>query len=427
MSVMAVLFICLFALLVFSVPITYALGLSSVFVMAYKDIGTLLLLPQKAVAGMSSFVLIAIPMFTLAGYLMDVGGISKRLVKWAETVFYWVPGSTGAITTICCMIFAALTGSGPATVAAIGGIMMPSMLKSGYKEGQAASLVVAGGCLGPIIPPSIPMVIYGASMGVSISAMFAGAAIPGIILGSSYLIINAIIAKRNGIKSDVKKVSPIEMLKITWNSLGVLFLPVIVLGGIYGGIFTPTEASAVAVVYALILGIVFREISWKSLLVALKKTAMSATAIMMIIAISALFGWILSMTRAPQVLAKALIPYINSKATYMVLLMVLLFFIGCLMDMNPAILVLAPIVVPLGYELGIDPVHLGVVYCTNLVVGMMTPPFGMNIFTATAALRVKYQTIVKHLWPYILVSIILVFFFALCEDVVMFLPNLIAK
>lgn len=424
MSVMSVLFILLFVLLGLSVPICYSLGLASVAVMVSHDIGTLMLLPQKTITGMASFVLIAIPMFTLAGYLMDVGGISKRLVRWAETVFYWVPGSTGAIAIISCMIFAALTGSGPATVAAIGGIMMPSMLKNNYKEGQAAALVVAGGCLGPIIPPSIAMVIYGASMGVSIAEMFAGAIIPGVMLGCSYLVVNAVIAKKNNIKTTVERTSFKNVIIITFKSLGVLFLPVLVLGGIYGGIFTPTEASAVAVIYSLILGIIYREISISSLITALKKTAMSATAIMLIIAVSNLFGWILSVTRAPQVMAEMLMPFIHTKFMYMALLMALLFVIGALMDMTPAILVLAPIIVPMGLQLGIDPTHLGIVYCINLVIGQMTPPFGMNIFTAVASLKVKYHVIVKGLWPYILVSIALVFFFAFNESVVMFIPNL---
>lgn len=425
MEVLLILFGSMLLMLALSVPVSYTLALSSIIIMVTQDLGQLFVVAQKMAAGIDSFVYLAIPMFTFAGFLMEAGGISSRLVKWCEMMFGKIPGSTGAITIITCMIFAALTGSGPATVAAIGGIMMPSMMERGYSKGDASALVVAGGGLGPIIPPSIPMVVYGAAMSVSISDMFIGAAIPGLLLGAAYLILNVIFSKKNNIANFDTKYTVKERLAITWKSLGVLFLPITILGGIYSGQFTPTEASVVAVVYSLILGIAFRQITIKSFIEACKKTVMAGSAIMMIVAVSNLFGWILSSTRAPQLIATALLPYINTKLSYMLLLMTLLFVVGAVMDVIPSILILGPILAPMGVTLGVDALHLGIVFVINLCIGMMTPPFGINLFTAVSVLNVPYHTVVKRIAPYIIASILLVFSFALCEEICLFLPNLL--
>jgi C4-dicarboxylate transporter DctM subunit len=423
MSTLLMLFGVMLLLLALSVPVAYSISASCIFFMLMTGVGSLVVVPQKMLAGIGSFVYLAIPMFTFAGFLMERGGVSKRLVAWANMMFSRIPGSTGAITVMSCMIFAALTGSGPATVAAIGSIMLPNMLEKGYEAGRASSLVVAGGGLGPIIPPSIPMVVYGAAMSVSISDMFIGAAIPGIILGFSYLGLN-IYFHRN-IDKAVSRFTVKEKIVQTWKSLGVLLLPVIVLGGIYGGIFTPTEASVIAVIYSIFLGIVYRDLSFPKFLDACKRTCLAAGGLMLIMSASNLFSWILSSTRSPQLIAKLLIPYIHTPVTFMVLLMILLFIVGAIMDVIPAILIFAPILAPLGVSLGVSPLHLGVVFCINLTIGMMTPPFGINLFTAVSVLGVPYRVIVHRIWAYIAVSVVLVFLFALIPDIILLVPAML--
>jgi C4-dicarboxylate transporter DctM subunit len=216
-------------------------------------------------------------------------------------------------------------------------------------------------------------------------------------------------------------------LKQTWKSLGLLCLPVVVLGGIYSGIFTPTEASVVAVVYSLVLGIVYRDLTLKSFLTVCQRTLFASGALIFIIAISQLFGFILSVTKIPQAIATAILPYVNSPALYIVFLMVILLIIGAIMEITPAVIILAPILVPIGVELGLDPLHIGVIYCINLTIGLMTPPFGMCIFTAITVLGGQYQQIVKYVWPSIIVAVILLFVFAFVPEIVIFLPRLALK
>jgi C4-dicarboxylate transporter DctM subunit len=410
-------------LLALSVPVAYAIGMASIFLMIATGLGNLVVVPQKLLGGLQSFVFLAVPMFTFAGFLMERGGISKRLVAWAQMFFSRIPGSTGAITIISCMIFAALTGSGPATVAAIGSIMLPSMLRHNYNEGAASALVVAGGGLGPIIPPSISMVVYGAAMSVSISDMFIGGIIPGIMLGLSYLALNIVFHRK--IDKAVYHFTAKEKVRQTWKSLGVLFLPVVVLGGIYGGIFTPTEASVVAVVYSLLLGIAYKELNLAKFLDACKKTCLASSAVMLIVSVSSLFSWILASTKAPQKIAELIMPYVHTPVAFMVFLTFLLFIMGAIMDVIPTILILGPILHPLGVKLGVNPLHLGLVFVINMNIGMMTPPFGINLFTAQSVLGVPYHTIIKHIGPYILVSCVLVLLFALVPSITLALPSLL--
>lgn len=415
----------LFLLLFVGLPVAYCVLASSVCVLALMG-QPLLSAVQRLNTGVDTYVFIAIPLFTFAGYLMDTGGISKRLVSWCEHVFFWIPGSLGAITAVTCMFFAALTGSGPATVAAIGGIMLPELLKRGYTEGESSSLIVAAGCLGPIIPPSIIIVIYGATMNVSISQMLMGAVVPGIMLGVGYIVINAVRVSRNKNIQRTQKRNLKEILVSTYHSIPVLILPVVILGGIYSGIFTPTEAACAGVVTALIVMAIYGEFSVKRVLQAAKKTAYATGAIIFIVGAANLFSYTLAITNATKAIAALLTPILVNKALFWIFLNIILLIVGALMEAGPAIVIFAPLLAPIGVNLGIDPVQLGCVFSINLAIGLMTPPIGSNIFTAVSTLDLEFTTIVGKIWPYIAVSVIALFLFSFVEPLVMFLPRLMA-
>lgn len=308
----------------------------------------LTIVPQTMIAGMNSFVLLAIPLFTMTGYLMEQTSLSRRLVDFVEALFCRSRGSMGVVTIVTCAIFAALTGSGPATVAAIGAIMMPALTRANYPKSTSAGMIAAGGALGPIIPPSANMVVYGAAMGLSVSKMFIGGVLPGIMMAVALCLVNVYLAaKYKFAKSDVRYPKK-EVLRRTARAIPTLVLPVIILGGIYGGLVTPTEAAV---------------------------------------------------------------------------LMALLFLVGCLMDTIPSILILAPILVPVGVQFGLDELHLGVLFCITLTVGFITPPFGINLFTAVSTTGESYTSVVKGVIPFMIVMIICVLICAFVSPIITFLPG----
>ena len=280
-----IMFIIMLALIFVGVPVAFSILGSGIWFLLATDMKPLALVCQRAVTGLDSFPLLAVPLFVFVGDLMDRGGISRRMIRWAESFLGWMPGGLGVVTIVSCAVFAALTGSGPATVAAIGSIMIPSLVKNGYPMKTAAGMAAAGGALGPIIPPSIPMIIYGVTMGVSIPQMFVAGIVPGLLLAALLILVNLVIAVKNpeilrhrGTSFSIK-----EVLKNTWSALGALLLPVIILGGIYSGVFTPTESAAVGVVYALFVGIfVYREIKLSDLPKALVKSMETAAMLSLI-------------------------------------------------------------------------------------------------------------------------------------------------
>ncbi len=422
------LFLPLFLLLVLGLPIFFSLGAASIAFLAFSNMRPLVIVAQRLMVGMDSFVLLAVPLFTFSGYLMEQGGLSRRLVDWVGNLFGSFRGSSGTITIICCAIFAALTGSGPATVAAIGAIMLPALLKNGYPRHTAAGMLAAGGALGPIIPPSIAMIVYGSTMNLSIPKMFIGSIIPGFIITLVYIIVNLIIVYRNpDIKVEKVTHSLTEISVSTWRALPVLILPIIVLGGIYGGVFTPTEAATVCVVYSLALGLFYRELSLSKLYEAGRKTVTTSATIALIVGVSSVFGWILAVARIPTSLTKTVVPMLANVQIYIMLLIIVLFIVGCLMETLSSIVILAPLLVPIGVELGMDPLHLGVVFCITLVVGFITPPFGINLFTAVSTTETSYVDVVRGVMPFMVVALIACVIFAVFPDTVLFLPGLTYK
>jgi len=425
MEYAALLFGMLLLLMIFGVPISFSILSASTLFLFLTNIKPFLVIPQRLVAGMDNFPMLALPLFILSGYMMEEFGLSKRLIGWVEIIFGRIRGAQGSILIVASAIFAALTGSGPATVAAIGGLMIPGMLKSGYPEDSAVGLAAVSGTLGPIIPPSGVMIVYGATMGVSVTKLFMAGMVPGILIAVLLVILNTCLAKRWGVRKYEERYTFKQFLVMTWKALGVLLLPFIVLGGIYGGIFTPTEAGTISVVYCFVLGIAYHELDLKTFYRALKKTVETGSAIMLIIAASSVLGLILSTTRIPQILTEQVLPFLTSKIAYLAILTIVLLLVGTLMEAVASVVVLAPILCPIGIALGIDPLHLGAVFCINLVMGFVTPPFGVNLFTATSISSCSFEKIVKGSLPFLGVLLAVLLLITFIPQITLFLPQLV--
>ena len=366
-----------------SLPIGISLGLSTVIALIFMtDIDTVMV-AQTAFASLDSFTLMAIPFFMLAGNFMRYGGISKRLLDLADHIIGFVTGGLGAVTTLTCMFFAAISGSGPATVSAIGSFMMPAMKEKGYDPGYSAALTAAAGTIGVVIPPSIPFVIYGVVTGTSIGSLFLAGIIPGILMGLALMVTNYRTAKKNGWLGSGQRPKLRSVGKATKNAFWALMSPVIILGGIYGGIFTPTEAAAVSCVYTFVIGkFVYKELDMKKLMDCLKDTVLLAGATSFMIGLSSGFAFLLTMKQVPNTVAEALLSVSDNKIVILLIINVFLLIIGCFIDNISSCTILAPILLPVVVALGVDPIHFGIIMTMNLAIGFITPPYGANLFIA---------------------------------------------
>lgn len=405
------------------VPVAISLGLSTLATIICADTLPIEYMAQVAFTSIDSFPIMAIPFFIAAGVFMGAGGLSHRLLSLADEIVGGTYGGIGLTAIVTCMFFGAISGSGPATVAAIGAIMMPALTRANYPKSTSAGMIAAGGALGPIIPPSANMVVYGAAMGLSVSKMFIGGVLPGIMMAVALCLVNVYLAaKYKFAKSDVRYPKK-EVLRRTARAIPTLVLPVIILGGIYGGYVTPTEAAVLSVLYALIYGFATKEIKVKVLWTVLSKTVLTSAVVTFIISVAKTFGWILSKTRLPAIIGEAIMEVIPNKWVYLAVLMALLFLVGCLMDTIPSILILAPILVPVGVQFGLDELHLGVLFCITLTVGFITPPFGINLFTAVSTTGESYTSVVKGVIPFMIVMIICVLICAFVSPIITFLPG----
>ena len=404
----------LFLMIFIGIPVAFAIGLTSISYMLLFDVSNLIELPTKIFTSNDSYVFLAIPLFLFSGYIMESGRISERLVDFIYKLLGKIPGSLGSVAVFACMIFAALTGSAVATIAAIGTVMSPKLVERGYPKAYSAGIIAAAGSLGPIIPPSIPMVIYGSTMGVSVADMFKGGIIPGLAIGLGLVLANTIYSIKKHIPVSEEPFD-IKSLAVSFSkSIGILFLPVLIMGGIYGGVFTPTEAATLAVIYSFILTVFYKTMSVSKFITACRKTIFTAGAIMTIINISLLFAYILNIEGIPQKIANSITPYLSSSIVYLIVLWLLLIIIGCIMDSGPAIMILAPILAPIGIVMGVDPIFLGVMFCAILCSGAITPPFGIGLFTISGTSGVSFGNVVKGAIGFIVLTftvlLILLFF-----------------
>ncbi len=387
----------------FSISIAIAIGGSAILGLALFDSDRLILVPKEMFTAIDKFPLAAIPFFILAGNLMETGGISRRLVDFAKSLVGGVQGGLPMTCVLTCMIFAAVSGSSVATTFAIGAILVPALVKHGYPSTYAASLQATSAELGVVIPPSIPMILFGVSAEVSIGELFIAGVGPGILIGGVLMLFVHLYCRFKGWgKHDGDGRLPV--VRAAGNAAWALLMPVIILGGIYGGVFTPTEASVVAVFYALLVGLVIhRELTLKDLMPVLRKSVISSAVIMFIIANAGLFAFLITRAGIPDAIGLWLKDVLQSPAWFLLGVNAALFVIGMFIETSAAIIVLAPILVPVAVHFGIDPVHFGIIMVVNLAMGMITPPFGVNLFAACTVAKVSLDQIVKHLVPFVLV------------------------
>lgn len=368
-------------LLLVSVPIAISLGLASTIALLFSGKVSSSYIAQGLVTSIDSFPLMAVPFFILAGDLMGEGGLSRRLLNVADVFFGRYTGGLAVIGVVTSMFFAAISGSGPATVAAIGGLLLPAMARAGYEKGYSVGVLASAGSLGIIIPPSIPMIIYAVSANVSITEMFLAGAVPGLLIGLGLILTAYIKARKAGYTGDETRYTAKEKLSTVWEAKWALLVPVIILGGIYGGVFTPTEAAAVGVIYGFIVGVFFhKEIKLKSLYDVIAKSALTSATVIIIVGTATIFGRMLAIERIPFMIAEHIVSLTDNPILILVLINVLLLFVGMFMETLAAIIILVPILLPVVVAVGIDPVHFGIVMILNLAIGMVTPPVGINLF-----------------------------------------------
>jgi C4-dicarboxylate transporter DctM subunit len=422
----ALLFGLLITFLALSIPIGIALGLATALTLHFTSDIPLIMIAQTAFAGLDSFPLLAIPFFMLAGSLMGYGGISRRLVGLAEALVGQVTGGLAMVTTMSCMFFAAISGSGPATVSAIGSFMIPAMHEKKYDDDFAAALTAAAGSIGVIIPPSIPFVIYCVVANASVSELFVAGIIPGIIIGIALMGLSYFVAKKHGYpKAEPRrdgKSLPIVAMEASW----ALMIPIIIMGGIYSGIFTPTEAAVVGVVYALIIGrFIYKELDNKTLINAFRDAALVTGATTFMVGLSMAFAAYLTMEQIPVKVGSAIVTISDNPILVLLLINVMLLIVGCFVDNISSAIILTPIFLPVVKGFGIDPIHFGLFMTVALAIGFVTPPYGANIFVASAISGVKIEKISKRIVPIVGVMTLCLLLFTFVPDISMGLVKLL--
>ena len=421
-----VLFGTLIIALILNMPVGIAIGLSSLCAVFADGRLSSLYIVQQLVTSADSFPLMAVPLFILAGELMGAGGVSKRLLNVCNVFLGRFTGGLATVTVVLCMFFAAVSGSGPATVAAIGSMVIPTMLQKGYSKSFTLALIATAGSIGVIIPPSIPMVVYGVSTSTSISSMFMAGFLPGLMIGGSLILVSYIYCKKHGWKGDDYKYSAKEKLAAIWDAKWALINPVIILGGIYAGIFTPTEAAAVAAVYAFICGVfIYKELDIKQLFGTLGNACNTTGTTMVIIGCATAFTKILTIEKIPDAITNGILNFSDNMIVILLLINLLLLVVGCFMDTTPAMMVLSPILLPIALQFGIDPIHFGLIMVVNLAIGFITPPLGINLFVAARVGSSKLETVCSGIIKFIIVMLVDLMLITFIPEISMTLPKLL--
>lgn len=424
MILFAGIFIVLF---IIGAPIAVALGATSVFNMEVFGTIALSSFTKTATNGFNSYLLVACPLFTFAGDIMAKGGISKRLINAAKLVIGNMTGGLGIVAIIACMIFAAISGTGSATVSAIGMIMIPEMVRSGYDRSYSTCMVGIGGAIGTMIPPSVCQVVYATCAGVSLTSMFTAGMPAGIIFGLALCLYCYISSKKRGYKPEVKvHYSAKEAAAILWDAVPALLVPIVILGSIYGGFCTPTESAALGCLVGVIVSIfVYKEVSFK-ILPYLAMHAMTISApVMIIISMSSGFGSILSIEQIPAKIADMILSLTQNKYILLLIINCIYLLMGTFMETNAAIILTVPILLPIVTAVGVSPVHFGIVTIVNLAIGFVTPPLGANLFMASAIGGVPLNKLAKDIWPWIGTAVLALLLITYIPDLVLFLPKLL--
>ena len=412
-----------------TVPIGSAIGMGCLAAFLFMPNGEAMstMLSQTIVTAIDNYSMLSMPFFMMVGTLMARGGLAKKLIKVADVLTCKMPGGLGMAAVVSCMFFAAISGSGPATCATIGGIMIEAMREQGYDETYAGCLCGAGSTIGPVIPPSIPMITYGVAIGVSISDMFMGGIVPGVLMGVALMLYNYFVSKKRGYKSaDKKNYSAREVLSILKDGFPALLMPIIILGGIYSGIFTATEASVVGVAYAVIVsGFIYHSLSFKDFCTATLDAGIASAAIFFTFGVANMFARILSMNNVAQIISDAILSITDSRFVIMLILNILLIIIGMFVNTNSAIVLFGPIMVTIAAAVGVNSLAFGIIMVTNLCIGMVTPPVGSCFYISQKLSHSTFDKQIKELWPPVLCLYTVVILLSCFPQIITFLPDLL--
>lgn len=409
----------LLGVMALGMPIALALLASGVALMIFLGVFDSQIIAQNLINGANSFPMMAVPFFILAGELMNAGGISKRIINFAMSIFGHVRGGMGYVAIVASVLFAGLSGSAVADTAALGAILIPMMIKAGYDRNRSTGLIAAGGIIAPIIPPSIPFIIFGVSSGLSITKLFMAGIVPGLMIGLGLVVTWWLVMR----KQDDVQVFPRKSMREVWDAakqaVWALMLPVIIIVGMRMGIFTPTEAAVVAAFYALFVGfVVYRELKVKDLYKVLVASAKTTSVVMFLVAAAMVTAWLITVANIPAVLSEMLAPLIDSPTLLMLAITAVVLIIGTAMDLTPVVLIMTPVLMPIVKQAGIDPIYFGVVFILANCIGLLTPPVGTVLNVACGVGKIGIEDIMKGIWPFLLVEVIVLLLLILFPSIV---------
>ncbi|WP_447529149.1 TRAP transporter large permease [Vreelandella sp. TE19] len=419
-----ILFSVFLVLLVVGMPIAFALGIASMSYLLMEGI-SLTIVPQRMFAGIDTFVLLCIPGFVLAGNLMNVGNITEHIVRFANALLGHIRGGLGLANVGGSMIFGGISGTAVADSASIGSVMIPGMARSGYDKPFAAAVTAASSTVGPIIPPSVPMIIAGSLSGISVGRMFLAGAIPGLLMGLAMMVTVYILAVRRGYPKE-KRVPVMQLLREARTAFWALLMTVIILYGIIGGFFTPTEASIVACVYALVVGMyVYKGLTWRKLPSILVDTVLTSSALLLMVGLANLFGWILTSEQIPQMVATLILSISENPLIVLLILNLILLFVGAFMETIAALIILFPALVGVATGVGVDPVHFAVIAVLNLMIGLTTPPVGVCLFVVAGIGKIPMLSVARAIVPFLLCNLAVLLLVTYVPAISLWLPNLL--
>lgn len=409
---------------VLSIPIGFALGLTSIVMLIFLGDTDFFIVPQNILKGADNFSLMAIPFFILAGEVMNEGGLSLGIVRFVQTLLGHIKGGLGYVAIVASMIFAGISGAAVADTSAIGSVILPIMKKEGYDVNKSTAIVCAAGTIGPIIPPSIPMVVFGVVGGVSITRMFLGGIIPGVLTGLLLFISWRVVTRKDAFVT-YPRASRQEIGAAFVEAIPSLMLPVIILGGILSGMFTPTEAGVVAAVYALVVSIfVYKRIKFAQLKSICIKSAKATSVVMLVVATATAVAYVVTIAQVPRQLGEMLMAATSNKYVILFIINLLILAVGCVMDVSPSIMILAPILLPITTKLGFDPVFIGVLIVYGLCIGLLTPPVGNVLYVGCGLSKIDFVVLVRHVAPHLIIYTIVLFLITYVPALIMYIPNL---